>query len=292
MQPKAATTTPDLPSRPGIGLVLGAGGIRGCSHPGVMAVLTDAGVRFDLVVGASVGALFGLGLAAGLSPHHIVDVVRRSQPSDIARFYAGRLRAGRSNPIARMMLEAGEGKTFADMAVPFAVTATDMHTGQPVMINTGPVLDAVQASIALPLIARPVRLGDRYYLDGGLFDTAPVRVARSLGAEKVIAVCLGYNYHAPPFFKRRPWLRHVLQRAGRQQRLPGPRLHDQIRFACRMIAASYDPPLPDEGDITIWPDLGTLSPNSWVGAQFCLDRGFEAARAIVESGALAALTPR
>lgn len=291
MRPLTSAPAPGTTFRPRLGLVLGAGGIRGCSHPGVMAVLDEAGVRFDLVVGASVGALFGLGLAAGLPPRHIVQVVRDSTPADVARFYAGRLRPGRSNPIARMMVEAGEGKNFDDLALPFAVTATDMETGRPVVINSGPVLDAVQASIALPLIARPVPLKGRYYLDGGLFDTAPVRAARALGAERVVAVCLGYNYHAPAFFRQRPWLRGVLTRAGRQLGTPGPRLHDQVRFVCRMIAASYDPPLPDDGDITIRPDLGPLDPNSMVGAQFCLEQGFAAAREIVESGGLAALSP-
>jgi len=94
------------PARPLVGLVLGAGGIRGCAHAGVIHVLHQANVPIDLVVGASTGAIFGLALAGGLSPEHIARVAQEATPLDFMRFYAGRLRAGRHNPIARMLHDA------------------------------------------------------------------------------------------------------------------------------------------------------------------------------------------
>lgn len=261
------------------GLVLGAGGIRGCAHPGVISVLHQAEIPIDLVVGASVGSMFGLGVAAGVSPEYMVRVVREARPVDIFRFYAGRLRPSMRNPISRMLHEAGDGKTFDDLEIPFAVMATDMETGRPTVINSGPVLDAVRASIAIPFIARAVRLGERCYLDGGLIDTAPVGVAREMGADTVIAVCLGFNYCAPEFLRRRAWTRPVLERVGRQGRPVRGHLLDQFRFGCRLYAATYEPPLPaQDADVTIWPDFGGLSPNSMFGAQFCLEQGFKAAR--------------
>jgi NTE family protein len=226
-----------------------------------------------------VGSIFGLGLAAGLPTDYLVGVVRDAKPIDLFRFYAGRLRSGRGNPIARMLFDAGEGKTFADLQLPFGVTATDMETGQMVLINSGPVLEAVEASIALPFVARPVRVGERSYVDGGLMNTAPVEVARAMGADRVIAVCLGYNYSAPPFLRRRAWTKPLLERLGRQSRPTRGRFVDQVRFGCRFYAASYDPPYPvQDADIAIWPELGTLSANSMVGAQFCLEQGYRAAR--------------
>src|SRR5450759_5812919 len=93
-----ASTTSDR-GRSTIGLVLGAGGIRGCAHAGALQVLDEAGIRPDLVVGASVGALFGLALAAGISSHRMAQVIGQSSSFDIARFYiAGRLRTDRRNP--------------------------------------------------------------------------------------------------------------------------------------------------------------------------------------------------
>ena len=269
-------------SRPITGLVLGAGGIRGCAHPGIIAVLREQAVPIDLVVGASVGAMFGLGLAAGLSTDYMVRVVQETRSADLFRFYAGRLRPSRSNPIARMLLEAGDGRTFADLDLPFAVLATDMETGRPVVFDSGPVLEAIQASIAIPFVARSARMGDRHYLDGGLMDTAPVGVARDMGADTVIAVCLGFNYAAPGFLRRRPWTQGVLERMGRQRRPINGRLADQLRFGFRLYAATYTPPIPAlDADITIWPEFNGKRPNSIFGAQYCLEQGIKAAREVV-----------
>lgn len=266
-----------------VGLVLGAGGIRGCAHAGALQVLDEAGIRPDLVVGASVGAMFGLALAAGVSPHRMARVIADAGPFDIARFYLlGRLRADRRNPIARLLSDAADGKTFDDLELPFAVLATDMETGVPTVLRSGPVLRAVEASIALPFVARPVEIDGRFYVDGGLFDTAPVGVARSLGADRVITVCLGYNYLAPRFLRRRPWTRPLLERLGRATMPATAGLGHQFRFGCRLCAASFDPPLPaTDADVAIWPEFGRIGPNSMVGARFCYEQGVTATRAAI-----------
>jgi predicted acylesterase/phospholipase RssA len=276
----AAFTTSEHGGRARVGLVLGAGGIRGCAHAGALQVLDEAGIRPDLVVGASVGAMFGLALAAGVSSRRMAEVIGRSSSFDIARFYfAGRLRADRRNPIARLLHEAGDGKTFDDLELPFAVLATDMETGAPTMLTSGPVLRAVEASIALPFVARPVAIDGRFYVDGGLFDTAPVGIARSLGADRVITVCLGYNYRAPRFLRNRPWTRPLLERLGRTNALEAASLREQFRFGCRLYEASFDPPLPaTDADVAIWPDFGRVGPNSMVGAHFCYEQGVQATR--------------
>jgi predicted acylesterase/phospholipase RssA len=266
-------------SRPSIGIVLGAGGVRGCAHAGVVAVLREAGIPIDLVVGASVGAMFGLAVASGMPAQRLVDVVRESRPIDLMRFYRGRLRATRSNPIGRMLLDAGDGKSFEDLELPFAVVATDVETGKPVVLDRGPVLPAIEASIALPMIARMAAVEGRYYLDGGMMDTAPVGVARALGADRVIAVCLGYNYMAPGFLRQRPWTRGVLEWLGRQRTPVGGHLRDHLLFTLRLYANSFHAPLPgQDADVAIWPDFGRIGPNSMVGAQFCLEQGYTAAR--------------
>jgi len=242
-------------------------------------VLQEAGIPIDLVVGASAGALFGLGVAAGVPVERMAADARDAPLADVFRFYAGRLRGGRNNRIGRMLLDAAGDKTFADLAVPFATIVTDMETGEPRVIDRGPVLPAVEASIALPFIARPVEIEGRYYLDGGLRDTAPVQVARDMGADVVICVCLGYNYHAPAALRRRPWTRPLLERLGGTAGT-GARLTDQVRFFSRLCAASFSPPLPaQDADVAIWPEFGAVGTNSMGGAGFCYEQGVAATRA-------------
>jgi predicted acylesterase/phospholipase RssA len=272
---------PPAATQPRVGLVLGAGGIRGCAHAGVIKVLREQGIPIDLVVGASIGSIFGLALAAGWPTERIVQGALDATPRTMFRFYAGRLRTEARNPIARMLCEVGQDRDFSDLPLPFAVVATDMHTGQPTVIDRGPVLPAIRASIALPLVARPVALGDSVYVDGGLFDTIPTYVARQMGADLVIAVCLGCNFTAPRFLRRRPWTRSHLERLGKQRRPATTGLRDQLRFGCRLFAASFDPPSPShDADIAIWPEFGGLSPNSIFGARFCFDQGVAAAKAV------------
>jgi NTE family protein len=265
--------------RPRVGLVLGAGGVRGCAHAGVYAVLSEAGIPVDVVVGASAGSIFGLGIAADYPAEYIAHVGRGASPSRMFRFYAGRLRTDRRNPIARMLWEAGEGKTFADLPRRFAVRATEMATSTPRIIDQGPILPAIEASIALPFIARPVQVDGTHYVDGGLFDTAPVGAARRMGADIVIAVCLGFNYLAPDILRRRPWTQPFVERIGRQSRPIRGHMLDQLRFGFRLCAASYEPcPRGEEADVSIWPEFHGLSPNSMRGGAFCFDQGVLAAR--------------
>lgn len=265
--------------RPKIGLVLGAGGVRGTAHAGVLSVLRDAGVPIDLVVGSSVGSLFGLGIAAGLPTEFIARVAREGTPFELFRFYAGRLRPTPRNSIGRMLFEAGYGRNFEDLEIPFAVQVTDMATGQVAIIDRGPVLPAVQASMALPFIARPVALDGAHYVDGGMMDTAPVAPARRMGADRVIAVCLGNNYTAPEILRRRPWTRPILERVGQQRQPVRGHLRDQVRFGLRLYAACFDPPPPAQGaDVTITPTFVGVRPNAMVGGTYCFHQGVSAAR--------------
>jgi predicted acylesterase/phospholipase RssA len=263
-------------SRPRVGLVLGAGGIRGCAHAGAIRVLRDAGIPIDLVVGASVGAIFGFSLAAGVPPEHQEEIVRRSTALDMVRFYGGRLRLDRANPFARLVWEAGAGRRFEDLPMPFTVMATDMETHEVVAFDRGPVLPAIEASIAVPFVARPAAIDGRFYMDGGLLDTAPVHVARSMGADLVIAICVGGNLRAPAAVRERPWVRAAMERIGRSGR-SGRRLSHQLRFGAALMAATCDPPpVALDADIAIWPHFGSVHPNSIVGAGFCLEQGIRA----------------
>jgi NTE family protein len=266
--------------RPRVGLVLGAGGVRGCAHAGAIEVLRDANIPIDLVVGASVGSIFGLGVAADWPTERIAQAALQMTPLRLFRFYAGRLRCDARNPGARMVMEAGGGKDFGDLPVRFAVVGTDMETNSSAVIDEGPVIKAIEASIALPMISKPVAIQGRFFVDGGLMDTIPIHVARSMGAEVVIAVCLGVNYTAPKILRAHPWSRSIFESLGRQRGEFTGSFRDQMIFTSRLFAAAYNPPLPrDDADVAIWPEFGNIGTNSLFGSTFCFHQGAKAARA-------------
>ncbi len=181
-------------ARGAFSLALGGGGAKGYAHIGVLDELFRRGLRPAAVAGTSVGAIVGSLLAAGYTPAEIEGFIRSVPPDEAFR------RENDAPPsflglagIAHMLREAlGPERTFADLPLPFGVTAVDLHTGRLVYVRHGPVVRAVLASAAVPGIFPPVPWGEQHLLvDGGVLDNVPVRLARRLAPSlPVVAVVL------------------------------------------------------------------------------------------------------
>lgn len=172
-----------------LGLALGGGAVRGAAHVGVMAVLEREGIRPDVISGTSIGAVVGAAFAAGISSAEVLQRFRTSSWSHVARPTRHlRLSMAQASPLADLVRRATHAETFSDLEIPLAVVASDILTGETVMISEGPLVDAIMASAAIPLLFEPVRRNGRLLVDGGLTDNVPVDAARSLGADYVIAV--------------------------------------------------------------------------------------------------------
>lgn len=171
-----------------IGLLLGAGGIRGSAHAGVISVLERAGISADIVVGASIGAIFGAAYAAGWPSEKICSMVSSAPRWAVASFYANRLRVDRSTFIGSMLCDLGDSTLIEDLPRSFACIALNCQTNKVVALRTGPLLRAVQASVALPIVAERVVIGDAQHRDAGMRAGIPSGVARRMGADVVIRV--------------------------------------------------------------------------------------------------------
>jgi NTE family protein len=187
-----ATTRSGERRRPRIGIALGSGSARGWAHIGVLKALVAAGVEPDVVCGTSIGALVGAAYVTG-ELDRLETWVRSITRLDILRLID--LRAGRGGFIAGarvfdQLRSAENDKRIEDLAKPYAAVATDFETGREVWLREGSLLDAVRASISLPGIFVPARVGDRWLVDGGLTNPVPVSVCRALGADVVLAVNL------------------------------------------------------------------------------------------------------
>lgn len=180
------------PNRPKIGLALGSGAARGLAHIGVLKTLTEADIPIDVITGTSMGAFIGAMYAAGVPVAQMEKVALEIDWLSMARLIDPALpTSGLSygKKLAAFMADLLPVRAFEDLRLPFAVTATDINTGEAIIIKQGDLLEALRASLAFPGIFAPVRFGRRFLVDGGLCNPIPTDATHNLGADKIIGVC-------------------------------------------------------------------------------------------------------
>ena len=176
------------PQAPRIGLALGGGAARGFAHIGVIQVLEEAGIKPDLVTGTSAGSLVAALYAAGRNGKDLAAQAMAMDESVLTDWVFPTRGVIRGEALARYVREQTAGLGIEQMRLPLGIVATDLDSGLPVLFRRGDAGQAVRASSAVPAVFLPVRIGAREYVDGGLVAPVPVRFARDMGAELVIAV--------------------------------------------------------------------------------------------------------
>lgn len=190
------------PTSGSVGIALGSGAARGLAHIGVLKVFEEAGVAVEIVTGTSIGAFIGALYAAGVPVAQMERVALEVDWRSLARLLdpiipLSGLTDGKK--LMAFMAELLPARDFKDLKIPLGVTATDIHTGEAVVIRQGDLLEALRASLAFPGIFPPVRFGRRFLVDGGLCNPIPTDVARLMGAKQIIGVCT-----IPVIVKRTP----------------------------------------------------------------------------------------
>lgn len=175
---------------PKIGLVLGGGAARGFAHIGVIQALEAAGIRPNLVVGTSAGSLVAAFYASGKSGAELQQVAEAMEEATFADWTLPIFSRGmlRGEALARYVSTQVGGRLIENMTLPLGIVATDLNSGLGVLFQRGNTGTAVRASSAVPALFQPVKIGGREYVDGGLVSPVPVRYARQMGAELIVAV--------------------------------------------------------------------------------------------------------
>lgn len=183
-----------------LGLALGGGAARGFAHLGVIEVLEEAGLRPSHVVGTSAGSLVAALYASGKSSGELARLAETLQEADITDWMLPILNRGalRGEALARYVNTQVGGRNLEQMKIPLGIVATDLKTGEAITFRRGNTGVAVRASSAVPAVFQPVRIGDREYVDGGLVAPVPVRQARDMGANFVIAVDISSDPEGNP----------------------------------------------------------------------------------------------
>lgn len=179
-------------SRPKVALVLGGGGAKGAASVGVLKYIEKSGVPIDMVVGTSIGSIVGGLYCLGYNSGQL-DSMFRSQ--EWGELFAGSLMGDSIVHSLRQMTGECSMGSFDDLPIPFRCVAVDTKSLREVVLSRGDLAQAMRASMAIPLVFKPVKMGDMLLVDGGVLNNLPVDVAKNMGADIVIAVDLTVNKH-------------------------------------------------------------------------------------------------
>ncbi|MCD6453149.1 MAG: patatin-like phospholipase family protein [Dehalococcoidales bacterium] len=252
-----------------VGLALGSGSARGIAHVGVLAVLEREGIPVDIIAGTSMGAIIGAFYAAGKDVNQITDAVmnlsRRKTLSLVADITLPRTGFAKGGRLEKWLESVIGDASFDDLGIPFACVATDINSGEEVVINQGSVVDGVRASASIPVIFSPAKWHGRYLVDGALVDPVPVRVAREMGADFVIAV------NVIPYLDYR-------NQGNNPENLRKPNVFSVLMQTLSIMGYQVAIAGIRDADIVIAPHPGTIRQGDFHRAEESILRGQRAAR--------------
>ncbi len=281
-----------------LGLALGTGAAKGWAHIGVIRALEEHGLVPDIVTGTSAGALVGGAYVAGYLDE-LEAWVRGLRWSDVVALLDFRFSGGliHGNRVIDHLREGMHDLRVEELPIPYAAVATDLDFGTEVWLREGPLLDAIRASIALPGLFSPLRVEDRWLVDGGLVNPVPVSLCRALGADVVIAVDLTLQAQLARAEQRlaekgrdegaeQDWFRDLLQgmldrfRAPKEDKDLLPSLIDvavrSVNIMTERIARSRM--AGDPADLLIMPRVADISLMEFHRANEAIPIGYEAAQ--------------
>ncbi len=172
-------------------LALSGGGAHAAAHAGVLRALMREGLPVAGIAGVSGGALVAAAWAGGADLENLVDQASRLHPWTWVRGWGGGLLSG--TKLGMMIDEFLPVPDFAGLRVPVRVLATDVDTGQPVVLREGDLREAVRASCSFPGVFPPMILNGRRLYDGGISEVIPVRLAREMAGEAGVVVAVDCN---------------------------------------------------------------------------------------------------
>lgn len=245
----------DVPKPCKIGLALGGGFARGLAHVGVLKALEEAGIVPDFLAGTSVGAVIGAAYCSGVSARELEEIASIVRFKDFARYTISRFGLCTNDRMTGFLRRILKVRTFEELRIPLAVTATDFVTGEPIVFTSGELIDPVRASCAYPGVFLPVEVKGKVMVDGLLGHAVPAQPLKQMGADRVAAVFFGAHW-----VQKSP--RHVLEVIGQ----------------CFSIAQSNMSCLwQKHADLLVEPDVSAFAFDDFQRALGIVNVGYEAA---------------
>ena len=183
-----------------LGLALGSGGSRGVTHLGVLKALEEEGIRPDYIAGCSMGSVVGACYANGMTVERMLSTVRKLKTvhlMDFAVLPEPRPGFFKGEKMQNLLLKNIGDVTFDELTIPFCCVATDLLSGQTILLNKGKVAPCVRASSSIPIIFKPLEMDGMMLVDGGVLCRVPTEQVKAMGADVVIAVDALVNSYVP-----------------------------------------------------------------------------------------------
>jgi NTE family protein len=250
-----------LQDRPQIALVLGAGSARGLAHIGVLQVFEENHIPFDFIVGSSMGAMVGGIYACGADMKMLGRMLAHLDSRLFFDVQLPRMGFISGKRIKELLNLLTKKKSFEETSIPLLVVATDLLTGQEVVLEEGSITEAIRASISIPGIFHPVKRDEMVLVDGAVVNRLPVEVARSRGADLVIAVDVTFG-------------------EGRMVSINNTM--DVILTAIDIMQKMQFDLIYDKADILIQPPVGRFASKDFEKSQEIIQLGRQAAEAKVD----------
>lgn len=247
--------------KPRIGVAFGGGGVRGFMHLGAIKALDEAGIRADVVTGSSAGAIAAALYATGKPYVELEQIAMSARNVDFADLALKRQGLINGQALARWVNNAIDHRRFADMAMPLGITVTDLTGNRALLVVDGDVGRAAQASASIPGTFVPVTSGDAVWVDGAILTIVPVKFARALGADRVIAIDIYCGNQPTPKFNA----------------------VDTVVQAVRLQSCTLGRDDMAEADMLVRPEFEPKNPLSFRERQAAIDAGYHAMKAMLDA---------
>jgi len=251
---------PETDGRPIIAYALGSGAARGFAHVGVLNTLDNAGITPDLIVGTSSGSLIGALYAAGIRGDVLTKLALETDRNEVIDYTASKRGWITGDSLQAFVNDKLDNRLLEELEIPVAVVSTDLRSGRKKVFTYGDSGLAIRAASSFPGLFRPVEIGGREFVDGGVLSPVPVETAIELGADIVVAV----DVTKPPSSEREidGWI---------------DVLHQSYLIMARAMSAVEIA----RADIVIKPEIGDMSLLEFEQRQIAIDAGAAATRKII-----------
>lgn len=244
-----------------VGLALGGGATLGGAHVGVLQALEEHAINIDCIAGTSIGAMVGAFYAFGMPVDEIKEIALELDWPEISGLALSKMGLLNNHEMGTLLDQYLGDVTFDQADIPFSAVATDISTGEKVILDEGDVSEAVKASTCIPVLFEPVEINGRLLVDGGLKESVPLSAIQKMGAEFSIGVDLN-AYHR---YERPDNILDVL--------------NNTLEIALKHLANVN----PKKIDLFIQPNLSAFSRSETKGMDEIIQRGYEATIKLFEA---------